>query len=191
VSLRTFPKSRAGQRVVPLPPGLTESLMNHRNRLVTEPDDADLVFPSRTGGPLRRNKFRRRVWLPSLARAGLIGQAEETDRGWLAGWRAKDGTQRAMCSSHQVAIGYIANNSLAALRFHELRHSYARWLVTKGLPVKVVRKVLGHEQASTTLDIYTHTPSTTSSSQAPDAFLLPPENAEADEDGEGDVDHMP
>jgi integrase len=49
VSLRPFPKSRAGQRVVPLPPALTESLMNHRNRLVTATDDADLVFPSRTG----------------------------------------------------------------------------------------------------------------------------------------------
>jgi len=52
VSLRPFPKSRAGQRVVPLPPGLTESLTNHRNRLVTQPDDADLVFPSLSGGQL-------------------------------------------------------------------------------------------------------------------------------------------
>ena len=63
-----------------------------------------------------------------------------------------------MCNSHQVAIGYIANKALGALRFHDLRHSYATWLVSEGVPVNVVRKVMGHEQTSTTLDIYTHAP---------------------------------
>ena len=76
VTLRQFPKSLAGQRVVPLPPTLTESLTIHRNSLVAPPDHDDLVFPSRGGGPLRRNNFRRRVWLPSLVRAGLLGRVE-------------------------------------------------------------------------------------------------------------------
>jgi integrase len=100
-----------------------------------------------------------------------------------------------MCSSHQVAIGYIANNSLAALRFHGLRHSYATWLVTEGLPVNVVRKVLGHEQASTTLDIYTHTPDDYEQrvidALSADAFLLPSAQDEAGEENESDVGHMP
>jgi integrase len=98
-----------------------------------------------------------------------------------------------MCSSHQVAIGYIANNSLAALRFHGLRHSYATWLVTEGLPVNVVRKVPGHEQASTTLDIYTHTPDDYEQrgmTSSADAFLLPSAQDEAGEENESDVGHM-
>ena len=47
VTIRQFLKSRADQRVVPLPPVLTESLMIHRNSLVAH--DGDLVFPSQPG----------------------------------------------------------------------------------------------------------------------------------------------
>jgi integrase len=43
-----------------------------------------------------------------------------------------------------------------ALRFHDLRHSYATWLVSDGVPINDVAKVMGHEQTSTTLDRYTH-----------------------------------
>jgi integrase len=63
-------------------------------------------------------------------------------------------------------IAQIARNATDGLRFHDLRHSYATRLVTEGVPVNlvrkvmghVVRKVMGHEQTSTTLDMYTHTP---------------------------------
>ena len=41
------------------------------------------------------------------------------------------------------------------LRFHDLRHSYATWLVDDGVPVNMVQRVLGHERAATTLDLYT------------------------------------
>ena len=43
-----------------------------------------------------------------------------------------------------------------ALRFHDLRHSYATWLISEGVPVNDVAKVMGHEQTSTTLDRYGH-----------------------------------
>jgi integrase len=45
-----------------------------------------------------------------------------------------------------------------AVRFHDLRHCYATWLIDDGCPINVVKTVMGHEQASTTLDRYTHTP---------------------------------
>jgi integrase len=41
------------------------------------------------------------------------------------------------------------------LRFHDLRHSYATWLVDDGVPVNMVQRVLGHERAATTLNLYT------------------------------------
>jgi integrase len=37
------------------------------------PCPAGLVFTSPTGAPLRHGNFRRRVWLPALARAGVPG----------------------------------------------------------------------------------------------------------------------
>ncbi|WKU08768.1 tyrosine-type recombinase/integrase [Micromonospora sp. HUAS LYJ1] len=42
------------------------------------------------------------------------------------------------------------------LRFHDLCHSYATWLVSDGVPINDVAKVMGHEQTSTTLNRYTH-----------------------------------
>lgn len=44
----------------------------------------------------------------------------------------------------------------AALRFHDVRHPYATWLVSDGVPINDVAKVMGHEQTSATLNRYTH-----------------------------------
>jgi hypothetical protein len=66
------------------------------------------------------------------------------------------------------------------------------WLVSDGVPINYVAKVMGHEQTSTTLDRYTH--STRARGRrvlgAFDAFSLPPaddQEAEkgADPSGEG------
>ncbi len=46
----------------------------------------------------------------------------------------------------------------ASLTFHGLRHCYATWLISEGVPVNVVQVALGHEHASTTLNRYTHRP---------------------------------
>jgi integrase len=48
-----------------------------------------------------------------------------------------------------------------APKFHDLRHCYATWLISEGVPVNVVQAVMGHEQASTTLNRYTHVPADT------------------------------
>jgi integrase len=44
------------------------------------------------------------------------------------------------------------------LRFHDLRHSYATWLVSGGLPPNIVQRIMGHEDVTTTLGIYTDVP---------------------------------
>ena len=68
--------------------------------------------PVPAGGPLRRNSFRRRVWLPSLVRVGALGRIEETDvRLARTGWPTQTATQTAMCRSHQEAIVLVANSS--------------------------------------------------------------------------------
>ena len=40
------------------------------------------------------------------------------------------------------------------LRFHDLRHSYGTWLADDGVPVNKVQKVMGHENVTTTLQLY-------------------------------------
>ncbi|MEV4413829.1 tyrosine-type recombinase/integrase [Catellatospora sp. NPDC049609] len=41
----------------------------------------------------------------------------------------------------------VARHAAGGLRFHDLRHSYATWLISSGVPVNDVQRVMGHEQA--------------------------------------------
>jgi site-specific recombinase XerD len=80
-----------------------------------------------------------------------------------------------------------------SLRFHDLRHSYATWLVSDGVPINDVAKVMGHEQTSTTLNRYTH------STRDRDrrvratfaAFSLPPAAGRGRGTGEGHPEEWP
>ncbi|WP_083939328.1 tyrosine-type recombinase/integrase [Deinococcus apachensis] len=42
------------------------------------------------------------------------------------------------------------------MRFHDLRHTYASLMLSKGVPMEVVSEKLGHSRPSTTADIYRH-----------------------------------
>ena len=45
-------------------------------------------------------------------------------------------------------------NQIIKLRFHDLRHSFASYLLSKGVPVKYVSERLGHSSCKMTLDVY-------------------------------------
>ncbi|GAA4860648.1 hypothetical protein GCM10023403_26310 [Pseudonocardia benzenivorans] len=60
-----------------------------------------------------------------------------------------------MLRTQAAAVHHVARNQHGGLRFHDLRHSYATWLVDDGVPPNMVQRVLGHERSSTTLDLYT------------------------------------
>jgi integrase len=42
------------------------------------------------------------------------------------------------------------------VRFHDLRHTCATLLLTRGVHPKIVSEVLGHSSIAITLDIYSH-----------------------------------
>ena len=42
------------------------------------------------------------------------------------------------------------------VRFHDLRHASATYLIQAGVPIPVVSQRLGHSRTSTTTDIYAH-----------------------------------
>ncbi len=191
VTLRAYPKSRAGVRTIPLPEFLVRELEAHRELTVgdAEPDPRWLVFPTRNGTPQRRSNFRRQVWRPALVRAGLLGRVEAAADEWLATWPDSSGaTRRQTFPSEREALAHIVEHAAGGLRFHDLRHSYATWLVSDGVPINVVQKVMGHEQASTTLNRYTHAPDdygerVRAALNGPAPFSLPPaaEPAESDD----------
>jgi len=51
---------------------------------------------------------------------------------------------------------FLEKNDLPHIRFHDLRHTGASLLISKGMDVESVRQRLGHADASTTLRFYAH-----------------------------------
>jgi integrase len=45
---------------------------------------------------------------------------------------------------------------LRDIRFHDLRHSCATFLIAQGVNPRVVMEILGHSQISVTLNTYVH-----------------------------------
>ncbi len=64
------PKSSAGRRSVSLPGVATSALEDHLASQ-SEPGADGLVFPAPEGGFLRLENFRKRVWTPATAAAGV------------------------------------------------------------------------------------------------------------------------
>lgn len=115
------------------------------------------IFANELGGPLGGTIFRSRVWRPSLVRAGLLGSVVQVGpKLFRARWLDRKGNQHTETAPTYVqAVMEVARSSADGLRFHDLRHSYATWLVDDGVPPNMVQRVLGHERSSTTLDLYT------------------------------------
>jgi len=191
VTLRPFPKSRAGFRIVPLPEFVVTEL---RSRLALDfpagdPGPDALVFATWAGTPPRRSNFRRQVWRPALVRSGLLGQVVEVGpEDWRASWRDEAGTdRRESFVTEREAVAHVASRAAGGVRFHDLRHSYATWLVTAGTPINDVQAAMGHEQASTTLNRYTHRAADYDrrilAAFDPPAAFPPPESGRSDRTG--------
>ncbi|MDE7262822.1 MAG: site-specific integrase, partial [Oscillospiraceae bacterium] len=93
----------------------------------------------------------------------LRHQQEENHRFLSEGYTISD----HICvwpDGHPVSPDYVSQhfkkvllkNNLDPIRFHDLRHTAGSLLMNNGASVKQVQEFLGHEKASTTLDIYTH-----------------------------------
>ena len=66
---------------------------------------------------------------------------------------------KPMCPStftYRFKLILKANNLPLDLNVHSLRHTNASLLISQGVDVRTVASLLGHAQASTTLDIYAH-----------------------------------
>ncbi|MFF0658486.1 tyrosine-type recombinase/integrase [Micromonospora tulbaghiae] len=156
VTVKPYPKSRAGRRTVPVPDFAVDLLAAHRNAFPSGPRGE--VFTNSSAGPLRRTLFRARVWRPSLVRAGLLGDVSRVGHfTWRGSWVDLEGVkQSAEFTTEREAVAHVAKMAPGGLRFHDLRHSYATELVSRGVPVNDVQAVMGHEKPSTTLNLYTH-----------------------------------
>lgn len=106
------PKTRAGARQVPVPQVVADALVELLEGRAAD----DLVFPSSTGGYMKRVR------------------ASSGSKSW---WK-----------NALVAAG------LPTMVLHGLRHTAASIAVSAGGNVKAIQRMLGHESAAMTLDVY-------------------------------------
>lgn len=50
----------------------------------------------------------------------------------------------------------LTRNGFKHIRFHDLRHSWATYMIRLGVPLNVVSKMLGHKTVGVTMEIYVH-----------------------------------
>ena len=97
--------------------------------------------------------FLQTVWDRQEEERKLVGRSY-SDTEHICQWA--DGTVfEPNYVSHRFAK-LLKKNDLPHIRFHDLRHTAGSMLVNQGHTIKQVQEFLGHEKASTTLDIYTH-----------------------------------
>ena len=57
--------------------------------------------------------------------------------------------------THHFAL-LLKKNNMRHIKFHDLRHSYASFMLTNGFSLKQIQEMLGHSSYSFTADTYTH-----------------------------------
>jgi integrase len=147
------PKSEAGERAIPAPPMVMNTLREWKlsyPRPLTGFDDADgnpireeakdshLVFPNGSGNVESLANIINRGLIPVQISAGVAVRTGEKDE---------------------------EGNPIVAAKYtgmHALRHFYASWCINRtedgglGLPPKMVQERLGHSSIVMTMDVYGH-----------------------------------
>ena len=70
--------------------------------------------------------------------------------------RSPTETYGSAFSQHPRFSAFLSCASLTDIRFHDLRHTCATLLLSRGVHAKLVQKLLGHATISVTLDTYSH-----------------------------------
>lgn len=122
------PKSKAGVRVIPIPPWL-------QNMLSEMSKSSMFLFPDRNGSYIT-SRMQRKSW-DSFKRLMLMEAGVPTFRNQIVKEAAKE-------------------NSLYDVTMYFLRHTYATILIENGMDIRTVQYLMGHSNINVTSKIYTH-----------------------------------
>jgi integrase len=111
-------------------------------------------------------KSRRQIMLPVFVVEVLLRhkakqeeQREKSEEGWVERdlvFTTHEGNYLALTTLRRAFNNVLKQAGLPHMRFHDLRHSAATILLSRGTHPKVVQEILGHSQISMTLDVYSH-----------------------------------
>lgn len=116
--------------------------------------------------PLKTDKSRRTLPLPASVVAALRAHKAQQGRERLAAGPEWEGDGFVFCTAtgrplhgRNVTRGFqrlLKRHGLPRMRFHDLRHACATFMLAQGADLQVVRETLGHSQISLTADTYAH-----------------------------------
>lgn len=132
------PKTAAGERTVPPPPMVVNTLREWKLKCPKKDGRLWLVFPNGEGNVEWHTNLVLRGLQPTLIKAGVTARARNTKAPPLLD---KDGRP-------VIEAKYTGR--------HALRHFYASWCASVGLSMKVVQTRMGHSNIAVTMDTYTH-----------------------------------
>ena len=109
--------------------------------------------PDGTTNAPKTASSRRTVRLSRLAVQALTRHPRSAE--WV--FASAAGTPIGVCNFHKNSWRPLLKRAgLPHARVHDLRHTAATLMLSRGVPVKVVSEMLGHADVSTTLSIYAH-----------------------------------
>lgn len=134
-TIKPSPKTQAGNREIPIPDKLLQSLMNYIHSI-----NSIYLFTTEDGNLLTLSEFRK-IWRDVIYKLNLAA----------GGTIPKQG-KRKKEDVGKRPIWLIAND----ITPHMFRHTYATNLYYAGIDMKTAQTLLGHSNIKITLDIYTH-----------------------------------
>lgn len=151
--LRSEPKTSAGRRTIPLVPAAADALRSlrveqKRDRLAAGEawSSTPYVFTTEVGTPVDpRNALRWFYSLRNVVRGQLMRDDEMCEH---SDPLVASGRRCPTCGRGRA--DYLAGS------LHTLRHSAASVLLSAGVPMPIVKEILGHSSIAITVDMYGH-----------------------------------
>ena len=135
------PKTKRSKRTISLPDGIIPVL---RDVVRT---GSEYVFLNKSGQPIRQQNFYEAVWNPARRLANGLPAYDATRKG-----KSWEGPRTGGVWDREPAEAPIGKMP----RIHDLRHSHASWLISRGAPMTLIQRRMGHESIQTTSDTYGH-----------------------------------
>lgn len=109
-----------------------------------------------TVGDPKTEKGKRTIKLPDSTFQVLLRRKEKYKGDWVFPSIKYPGKPVAPSGAYHRHKQILQDLELPSIRFHDLRHTFATHALKSGVDAKTLSGILGHTNASFTLDTYTH-----------------------------------
>lgn len=107
-------------------------------------------------GDTKTESGNRQILLPASTRKILLKRKKEACSLWIFPNLRKPEEPMKPNHVYRMLKSLLRDAGLPDIRFHDLRHTFATQAIASGVDTKTLSGILGHTNASFTLDRYTH-----------------------------------